>query len=376
MTLTQKSRPSWKIEKTDTGLVVTLYGSWTILSLRGSDRKRFVEQLRLLSDLPSTIWQLGSIDALDSAGALFLWRVWGERCPPQLKITEIHRRLFAHLDRANIQIFRPSRYWLASLEGIGHWLTSLSLQVGGIALLMGQIMVDAFYCVRNPRALPLKELSAVLYRAGAQSLALLALIGFLVGVVLTYQIGEQLMQYGQTTAIVGAVGLAFLRELGPFVAGIIMVGRSGASFTAGIGAMRMTGEIDALRSLGASPTLRLVLPRVLGLTIAMPLLVVWTDFWGFIGAILVSSEKLSVGYRIWVLMFPTAVPWSNFFIGFGKGVLFGGIIGLVSSYYGLEAKPNTQSLTENTIRSVVFNLTLVLVIDGLLGISLSGIGLG
>ena len=346
------------------------------MSLEESDRKRFVTQLRSLSDTVNVLWRLESVGALDSAGALFLWRAWGECIPEHLEITDIHRKLFAHLDRAAIEAFRPTRNWLTSLEDLGQWLIVLVRQMVGILLLMGQIMVDAVSCIRNPRMLPLKEISAVLYRAGAQSLALLALIGFLVGVVLTYQIGEQLMQYGQTTAIVGAVGLAFLRELGPFVAGIIMVGRSGASFTAGIGAMRMTGEIDALRSLGASPTLRLVLPRVLGLTIAMPLLVIWTDFWGFIGAIAVSSAKLSVGYRLWLLMFPSAVPWSNFFIGFGKGILFGGIIGLVSSYYGLETHPNTQSLTENTIRSVVINLTLVLIIDGLLGLSLAGIGLG
>lgn len=374
--LSQKSRPSWSFGQTDAGPVVALYGSWTILSLRESDRKRFVEQLRSLSDPETVSWRLENIGALDSAGALFLWRTWGECIPEHLQITDVHHKLFAHLDRAAIEVFRPSAHWLTSLEGLGQWLIVVAHQMAGILLLMGQIIVDGFCCVRNPRLLPLKEISAVLYRAGAQSLALLALIGFLVGVVLTYQIGEQLMQYGQTTAIVGAVGLAFLRELGPFVAGIIMVGRSGASFTAGIGAMRMTGEIDALRSLGASPTLRLVLPRVLGLTIAMPLLVIWTDFWGFVGAIMVSSEKLSVGYRLWLLMFPSAVPWSNFFIGFGKGILFGGIIGLVSSYYGLQTRANTQSLTENTIRSVVINLTLVLIIDGLLGLSLSGIGLG
>lgn len=375
--LNQQNQPSWNIGRTGAAPDVTLYGNWTILSLKGSVRARFIEQLRSLSEPTSACWQLGNIGSLDSAGALFLWQIWGERRPAHLNMKDVHDRLFSHLDRANIQVFRPSGYWwMASLEGVGRWLTNLIPQMLGILLLMGQIVVDTLYCIRNPRALPLKELSAVLYRAGAQSLALLAMIGFLVGVVLTYQIGGQLMQYGQTTAIVGAVGLAFFRELGPFVAGIIMVGRSGASFTAGIGAMRITGEIDALRSLGASPTLRLVLPRVLGLTIAMPLLVVWTDFWGLIGAIMVSSEKLSVGYRLWLAMFPTAVPWSNFFIGFGKGILFGGIIGLVASYYGLETQPNTQSLTENTIRSVVFNLTLVLIIDGLLGISLSGIGFG
>lgn len=321
-------------------------------------------------------WSLRDVEALDTAGALLLWRVWGRQLPEHLDCRDDQRLLFDYLARAGRREGEPeqSRRWVLLVE-IGASIMRLLRDVGQIVLLLGQLMVDAGYCMRHPRALPLREISATIYRAGAQSVVLLTFIGALVGIVLSFQLGGQLRTFGANTAIIGAVGLAFLRELGPFLTGLILVGRSGSAFTAGIGAMRVTAELDALRAFGISPTLRIVFPKVVGLALAMPLLVLWTDFSGILGAVYMSTQQLHVGYVMWLNQFPSAVPWSNFLIGFGKGVLFGGMIGLVASYYGLQAEPNTQSLTEHTIRSVVVNLSLVIAIDGALGVLLSHIGI-
>ncbi len=368
------SQPSWEVRESEGGREIRLSGLWTLIpvSRAGHDLSR---RLRELSPRAEDVWNIEHVDSLDSAGALFLWRAWGRRTPEGLRARDDQRPLFKHLQNAEEQPPHAPRSLLQPLVVLGARLVGMVTNAGEMLLLLGRVMVDGLYCVRNPRAIPWQQISATVYRAGAQSLLLLALVGALVGVVLTYQIADQLKQFGQSSSVVGAVGLAFLRELGPFITSIIIVGRSGASFTAGIGAMQITGEIDALRAFGASPTLRLVFPKVIGLASALPLLIIWTDFWGIVGAVFVSSSRLDVGYQMWLLMFPGAVPWSNFFIGFGKGILFGAMIAVVASYYGLTTRPDTQSLTENTIRSVVLNLTLVVAIDGFIGLGLTNTGI-
>ncbi len=332
--------------------------------------------LARLGDGAGRTWNLEHIRALDSAGALLLWRAWGSRYPGRLRLRDDQRSWFRQLEDLPTATPPAPRTGWDALVALGAAISRLFTEAAGILLLSGQVLLDALYCLRHPRAMPWRTISATVYRAGAQSLLLLTFIGILVGLVLAYQMAAQLEKFGANSAIIGVVGLAFLRELGPFLTALILVGRSGSSLTAGIGAMHVTEEIDALRAFGVSPTLRIVLPRVIGLTLAMPLLVLWTDFSGMLGAVYVSQNSLGVGYRMWLHQFPAAVPWVNYFIGLAKGGLFGALIGLVSSYYGLKVQPDTRSLTEYTTRAVVVGIALVIAIDGLLGVMLSPVGLG
>ncbi|MGA7800201.1 MAG: ABC transporter permease [Gammaproteobacteria bacterium] len=367
--------PHWEIRKVPGHREFLLQGDWNLLAIAHAGRA-LTKGLQGLEAGSSDRWNLEGIGALDSAGALLLWRTWGRRYPDRLHWRDDQQSWFEHLeDLPSAPAASPVTPWTL-LVSLGASISRLFTDTAGIALLLGQLMVDALYCMRNPRAIPWRGISATVYRAGAQSLVLLAFIGGLVGIVLAYQMAGQLEQFGANSAIINVVGMAFLRELGPFLTALILVGRSGSTFTAGIGAMRVTEEIDALRALGVSPTLRIVLPKVAGLTLAMPLLVIWTDFAGVLGAIYVSQTQLGVNWGMWLHQFPGAIPWANYFIGVGKGVLFGALIGLVSSYYGLRVKPNTQSLSELTTRSVVVGLALVIAIDGIMGIMLSQVGLG
>lgn len=371
------SAPQLEIEQEDARRRIRIVGDWRLAPLQASDNT-VLKRLEALEFGPDDVWDFSGLGNLDSAGALVIWRSWEGRKPASVEGLGEH----AHwMDRfADIALERPSlpgRFaWVRKiLPGLGARLVAFWDQTAGTGLLVGQFFVDLWHCVENPRLFPLREFSATLYRAGAQSLFLVAFLGVLIGLVLTYQIGAQLMQFGQNQQIINAIGLAFTRELGPFIAALVLVGRTGSSSTAGIGAMGITEEIDALRAFGVSPTLRVIMPRVLGMTLAMPLLVVWTDFWGVFGGVYLSGQQMDVSWQMWLQQFPGVVPISDYFLGLGKGALFGFIIGITSAYYGLSAPPDTQGLTRHITRSVVVGLALVLVIESLFGFLFSGVGL-
>ena len=147
-----------------------------------------------------------------------------------------------------------------------------------LLIMLGQLILDLGAMLRRPRLGPWREISAQVYRAGAQALGITALVGFLIGVVLSYLSAQQLQMVGADRFIVRLLGVSIVRELGPVLAAILVAGRSGSAITAQIGVMRVTQELDAMLVMGISHE-RLILPRVVALAVVMPLLVLWTTPW-------------------------------------------------------------------------------------------------
>lgn len=369
--------PQLRIDTGPEGRRIRLSGDWCLQPLLENDSEA-LKQLDAVHAGPGDQWDLSAVGRLDSAGALALWRCWNDKLPPHIEGVDAHARLFEQLRR-----YSPVRPPLPGhldrvkriLPATGSHIAAFGQQLGGSCLLGGQFFVDLWHCVENPRLFPLREFSASMFRAGAQSLLLLAFLALLVGLMLTYEISGQLVQFGLNQQVIGAVGLAFTRELGPFIAGLVLVGRLGSATTASIGGMRLTEELDALRALGVSPTLRVAMPRILAMTLAMPLLVVWTDFWGVLGGVYLSASQLGVTWQMWLAWFPDSVPVDDFYIGIGKGALFGFIIGVTSAYYGLTAPRDTQSVSFHTTRAVVVGFSLVMIIEVAFGFMFSGVGL-
>ncbi len=351
-------------------------GDWRLQALLG-EKNDALKRLESFHGRPDDIWDLSGLERLDSAGALLFWRAWGGEKPAAIEGAGEHERWIERF--GDVSLRRPplpGRFvWVARLlPSLGAHIAAFAEQCLGVVLTAGQLAVDLWHCVLNPRLFPLRELSAAIYRAGYQSLFLDAFLGLIIGFVLTWTIGGQIAQFGLNQQVIGAIGVAFTRELGPFIAALVLVGRNGSATTAGIGAMHITEEIDALRAFGASPSLRVLLPRILGMTIAMPLLVVWTDFWGVLGGVYISSQTLGLTWHMWFNILPGSIPIENYFIGLGKGALFGFIIGLASAYNGLTSPPDTQGLTRNITRAVMVGLAMVLVIEVAFGILFSGVG--
>jgi phospholipid/cholesterol/gamma-HCH transport system permease protein len=360
------------------GKIVRLSGQWTALALaRDRERGKAVVRLRALVSEPIGQWDLSGVERMDHVGGQALWRVWGHKLPPDLvALTDTQRDIFnriALLDSVRepvekvVRIDPVTRLGLAIFSFFEHLY-------GGIAML-GSVILDLLLIVRKPKLTPWIEISANIYNAGARALPITALVAFLIGIVLSYLSAQQLRLFGANQYIVNILGLAVIRELGPVLSAILVAGRSGSAITAQIGVMRVTEELDAMRVMGIPHGLRLVMPRVIALGIAMPLLVTWTDMIALSGGALAAKLVLGIDASFFVRSLPSVVPIANVWIGLGKGVAFGMLVAIVGCHFGFRIKANSQSLGEGTTTSVVSSITIVILADAVFAILFQNVGL-
>jgi phospholipid/cholesterol/gamma-HCH transport system permease protein len=359
------------------GLELTLSGRWTLRSLGDLGKTGPDWQTRLRVDDGAATWNCMGIEALDSSGALMLWRAWGRKYPEVLLIRPEHQRIFERIaatDREPSPVTVP-RSPFESLIVLGSVTLGIVHHVKAFIALLGQLVLDVIHLLRHPADLPKREISANIYKSGVLAMPVTALVGFLIGVVLSYLSSLQLRQFGADIFIVNILGLGIVRELGPVLVAILVAGRSGSAMTAQLGVMRVTEEIDALSTMGIPRSLRLVFPKVVALGVAMPLLVLWTTAIALVGGMVSAQLQLDISYGYFFETLPKAVPVANLWIGLIKGVVFGIAIALVACHFGLRVQPNTESLSANTTASVVTAITVVIILDAVFAISTRGIGL-
>jgi phospholipid/cholesterol/gamma-HCH transport system permease protein len=352
---------------------VQVSGVWNLRSL-GPALPRLEGRLRGV--LGNGGWDLSEVASMDHAGALLLWRAWGRRMAEPVRLRPEHELLFAHLRLpGDAQLPRRRRYLVGPVMVLGHAMLSTADHLTGMVVLLGRVMLDAVMLFREPSRIPWREISANLYRTGAQALGITAVVGFLVGIVLSYLSAQQLRSFGADIYIVNLLGIAIIRELGPVLAAILVAGRSGSAMTAQIGVMRVTEELDALAVMGIPHTVRLVLPKMLALAIAMPLLILWTNAIALVGGMVSAQVQLGIDYRHFISNLPDAVPIANLWLGLGKGIVFGILIALLACHFGLRIKPNTESLGIGTTSSVVTAITVVILVDAVFAIMFSDVGI-
>lgn len=207
------------------------------------------------------------------------------------------------------------------------------------------------------------------------ALPVTALVGCMIGVAMSYLMALQLRKFGADIFIINILGLAIIRELGPILMSVLVAGRSGSAMTAQIGVMRVTEEIDALATMGVSRTLRLILPKVVGLTLVAPLLLFWTSFWALTGGMVVAYLQLGIGFEFFVEHLPKVVRPVNLVLATVKGFTFGLLVALIACHFGLRVKPNTESLSTSTTASVVTSITTVILVDAIFAIATRSIGI-
>jgi phospholipid/cholesterol/gamma-HCH transport system permease protein len=202
-------------------------------------------------------------------------------------------------------------------------------------------------------------------------LPIVGLLAFLMGVVISFQGSGQLQRYGANIFIADLVGLSMLRELAPLMTAIIVAGRSGSAFAAQIGSMKITEEIDALRTIGIAPIELLVLPKVLALMVALPLLTVFADIMGVLGGMIMAKSQLGVNYADFLDRFDDAIKLSALMVGIGKAPVFAAIIAIVGCFQGFQAGDRSDSVGIQTTISVVQGIFLIIVADALFSVIFS-----
>jgi phospholipid/cholesterol/gamma-HCH transport system permease protein len=349
-------------------------GDWTFRGLKEHSEQFERHQVEILKQPAARVaWDLSGIGELDDAGAV--WLVRALRDSPQVAVSKSHRDI---LDQVGQGLRVPKEHErfdpLSGVVWAGEAAAEAAVHLRDGVSLLGQLALDIAGMVRRPREFPLREFSAGIFRAGVTALPVTMLVGFLVGIVLTYLSALQLKRYGADLLVINIVGVGVVRELGPMLASIIAAGRSGSAITAQLGVMRVTEEVEALSVMGISVTSRLVLPRVLALAVALPLVSFCTDIAAIAGAMLISRFTLGITPGAFMQALPEAVEVVNFWIGIGKSVAFGFAVAFVACHYGLRVLPNTDSLANGVTRSVVAAITGVIILNAIFAILLRNVG--
>ncbi len=371
----QKQHPAVSISTEDgKAASVSLSGEWTLTNLMLDPALQ--QKIKQAASPGKPAWDLRGITVLDNISALIIWRAWQQTLPTALEIKPEHLRLIGKWQQQKPPVREETGFsYDKTVAYIYQLLFDVVTQLLNFIAMLGQLLLDAGYLLRHPGDMPWAEISITVYESGVRALGITALVGFLIGIVLSYLSALQLRLFGAEIYIIDILGLSVIRELGPLLAAILVAGRSGSAMTAQIGIMRVTEELDALSAMGISHSLRLVLPKVAALTVAMPLLSVWTSAAALVGGMFSAQNTLDISYQQFFLKLPDAVPILNLYIGLGKSAVFGMMIALIACHFGFRIKPNTESLGSETTNSVVAAITVVIMVDALFAILFMDVGM-
>lgn len=261
---------------------------------------------------------------------------------------------------------------IAALGRAVHTLASHGL---GLHQLIVVVAADCVRLLAAPARAPWREISATIHRAGTQAIPASALVCMLFGVALSSLAAQELRNVGADTFLVNLIGVGVLRELSPLLVAILNAGRSGSAMTAEIGLMRMSGELAVGSPMSTAQVRCLVVPKVLGQMIALPLVVVFTDAVSIAGGMFGANFQLGIPYDDFLARLPESVPIANLWLGIGKAAVFGALIALVACHFGLRIRADARGIAAGTARAVVTALTLVLLTDAVFAVLFSQIGL-
>jgi phospholipid/cholesterol/gamma-HCH transport system permease protein len=212
-------------------------------------------------------------------------------------------------------------------------------------------------------------------KTGISALPIVGLLSFLIGIVLAYQGADQLKRFGAEIFTINLLGVGVLREIGGLITAIIVAGRSGSAFTAQIGTMRVNEEIDAMQTIGLNTVDVLVLPRIIGLVIALPILTFFADIMGLIGGAVMCYFQIGLTIPVFLRQLDDAVNVNTLMVGLIKAPVFAFVISLVGCYEGFQVERNAASVGLLTTRAVVESVFLVIVLDAAFSIMFSVLGI-
>jgi phospholipid/cholesterol/gamma-HCH transport system permease protein len=376
-----KAQPGWcRTEREGQGWAVLVGGRWTLDAVESLAMQLSVVNL---TGPAAARLDLSAVEALDTAGAWILYRLARrlEHTGLTVQLTGATPAQHALLERMALP---PERAALAR-PGVGP-LRALVERAGESTIenmgeardllgFFGLTIVTLLRTLMNPTRLRFTAFVVHLERIGINALPIVGLLSFLIGVVLAFQGADQLRQFGAEIFTVNLLGVSVLREIGILMTAIMVAGRSGSAFTAEIGTMKVNEEVDAMTVLGLDPMEVLVLPRLLALMVALPLLGFYADMMGLLGGAIMTVMVLDISVPQFVTQLQNAVTLNTLMVGLVKAPVFAFLIGMVGCYEGLKVEGSAESVGRMTTTSVVESIFLVIVADAIFSIIFSSLGI-
>ena len=326
---------------------------------------------------------LSAVDILDSAGAWVVHRLGKRLHDHGLAVsvtgtTPDQQALIERVERSEGRRIatQPEFHPLINMVfHTGEVTVSVLKDARSLIAFFGLVTVVLARTVAMPWRLRVTSLVHHMQQAGLNSLPITGLLSLLVGVVLAFQGADQLQKFGAQIFTVNLIGISVLREIGVLMTSIIIAGRSGSAFTAQIGTMKVNQEVDAMQTLGLDPVEVLVLPRVIGLILTLPLVVFFANMMGLFGGGIMCQLVLDITPTQYLNQLHGAIgPWT-FWVGIIKAPVFAFVIAMVGCYEGLQVAGSAESVGRLTTKSVVESIFLVILLDAMFSILFSHIGI-
>jgi phospholipid/cholesterol/gamma-HCH transport system permease protein len=357
-------------ETGDGAAIYRVAGSLTILRAATTAR-----EINALPD-PLTI-DLSEVTRMDTVGAWIIHRTVRDRGAKVVGASPKETSLLEQVADADhpvkVHPDTPGGF-IRVLDELGNWIFELGRTFIGLLGFLGATLIGFANLIRRPRRF---RLNAVVQRfdvVGVRALGIVGLMTFLIGVVVGQQGAVQLEQFGAEIYTINLIGRITVRELATLMTAIMVAGRSGSAFAAQIGTMKITEEIDAMRTIGVSPIEALVIPRLLASTIMMPLLSFWAMMMSLLGGGIFVWLVLDIPPLTYIQILQEVVPITDLWIGLIKAPVFGFIIGLAGCFQGMLVQGNSEEVGLRTTNAVVQSIFLVIVLDAVFAVFFSSIG--
>lgn len=371
---------SAQISFKDTGasLRITSSGEWNHIAIPALYKQ--LNQYKINPAILSVAWDFSGVKTLDTAGIMLIIQFMRRFDASKVSFTYTglkpeHQRKFLFYRKNAIYTIPDNPQKKPYLYRTGKAITLFFSSFGDFLSFTGEMIYQLWLILKRPSLFRFKATLKHLDTSGLQALSIIALTSFLVGLVIAYQSAEQLRQFGANIFIVEMVSIAMFRELAPMIAAIVVAGRSASAYTAELGTMKITEEIDAMHTMGFQPHRFLVLPRVIGLMISMPLIVFFADLVGVMGGMIIANNQLGLSFSEFVSRMHTEVDIKHVLIGLIKAPFFGFIIALIGCFRGFQVTGGTDSIGNYTTISVVNAIFWVIASNALISVLLTEMGI-
>ena len=323
------------------------------------------------------IIDLSRVDRVDTVGAWIVHRAVRDRGAKVVGASSDVQSLIEQVGELDTPIrVRPheSGGFVRVLSELGGWVAEAGRTLVGLLGFLGATLVAFAHLVTRPRKF---RWNAIIQRfdvVGVRALGIIGLMSFLIGVVIGQQGAVQLQQFGAEVYTINLIGRITVRELGTLMTAIMVAGRSGSAFAAQLGTMKITEEIDAMRTIGVSPIEALVIPRLIAAVVMMPLLAFWAMLMALLGGGIFVWLSLGIPPLTYIQRLQEVIPPSDLWVGLIKAPVFGFIIALAGCFQGMLVEGNSEEVGLRTTTAVVQSIFLVIVVDAIFAVFFSSVG--